>query len=404
MSVRFRYRAVDPQGGEQRGVLTAADPRAALAQLGGRGLTVTELESAAVSVAVAVASPRRRRVREHDRILLLQEMATLLEAGVPLAEAAPSLESAYAATPLGIPLVRLRKAVQGGAPLAKAFRQAELGLPEYAHTLIESGEAAGRLHAALRDAAAQLDYERSVTQEFRSALIYPAILVSAGVLAVLAIFIIVVPRFASILGSGRAAIPAVSRWVIGTGMALQNNLLLSALAALALIGGAAVALRAPGARRLLLETMARLPVAGPWLRNSETGRWATLLGTLLANRVPLLDALALSARGLRLAGDRQNLATLRDEVRRGRALSDVLAEQGWIAPTRLNLIRVGERAGELPRMLCELGRLQTEAARVLMKRLLTLIEPIAILLIGGVIGFIMVAVILAITSLNTAGL
>lgn len=403
MSLTFRYRGVDRQGGEQRGVLHAASPKEAMAQLGQRGLVVTEL-APTTSTGPAPATIITRRISEHDRILLLQEMATLLQAGVSLSEAGPALESAYAATSLGPPLTRLRKAVQAGQPVAQAFRLAELGLQEYAHILIESGEAAGRLPAALRDAADQLDYERNVGEEFKNALIYPSILVGAGILAVLAIFVIVVPRFATLVRSGRAEIPAVSRLVIETGMLLQGHLLVSGLVTGAAIAMAAILFRTPAVRQALLEALSRLPLFGPWLHNSETGRWATLLGTLLANRVPLLDAMALAARSLRLSRDRHTMSSARDELRRGRALSEVLAEQGWVPATRLNLIRVGERAGELPRLLGELGRLQTEASRQQMKRLLTLIEPMAILTIGGVIGFIMVAVILAITSLNTARL
>ena len=121
-------------------------------------------------------------------------------------------------------------------------------------------------------------------------------------------------------------------------------------------------------------------------------------------RVPLLQALALSAKSLRLDADRTRLALLHDELRRGRALSDALSDAHWIAPTHLNLLRVGERSGQLPAMLTRLGHIATEQARLRMKRLLQLIEPLAILVIGGIIGFIMVAVILAITSLNTAKL
>jgi general secretion pathway protein F len=105
-----------------------------------------------------------------------------------------------------------------------------------------------------------------------------------------------------------------------------------------------------------------------------------------------------------LSALRGHLLKAQGEIRRGRALSAILAEQGWIAPTRLNLIRVGERAAELPRMLAQLGSMHTQAAREQMRRLVTLIEPLAILLIGAVIGVIMVAVVLAITSLNTAKL
>lgn len=402
----FRYRALDPAGATQQGVIQAASLRGALDLLTAKGWSVIDLQASDAQAAPQAGLNRalRRRASFADHIVLLEEMATLLRAGVSLAEVAPSLEAAYADSALAAPLSRLRQRIQGGSTVAAAFAQAGFDLPDYAHTLIEAGEAAGRLGESLADAAAQMEYERNVRQEFRNALIYPAVLVAAGTLAVLIIFLAVVPRFASLLKSGRAEVPALSRWVIETGLTLQTHWLGAGLVLFGLLGAVALLLRAPAVRESLLETLARLPLAGPWLRDADIGRWATLLGTLLANRVAMLLALELSCRGLRIGRHRRHVEKAAGEVRRGRALSEVLAEQGWIAPTRLNLIRVGERAGELPRMLGELGKIHTGAARERMKHLLALIEPLAILGIGAVIGVIMVAVMLAITSLNTARL
>ena len=404
--IRFRYRALDRQGQRLAGDLVADSPQAALLQLQQRQLSVLALVGDAPAQPASSGGPRlaRRRIGASDRIVLLQEFATLLTAGVPIAEATPSLEAAYASTALGAPLARLRKAVQDGRSVADAFRVAELGLPEHAHSLIAAGEAAGRLGQALHAAAAQLEYDHGVAQQVRTALIYPSVLVGAGAAAVLVIFIAVVPRFASLLGSGRAEVPALSRWVIEMGMYLQSHLLGSALVIAAIVAAVVLAWRVSGVRQAVLEALARLPLIGTWLHTSEIGRWATLLGTLLENRVALLPALELSSRAVSLTALRRHLLKAQGEIRRGRALSAILAEQGWIAPTRLNLIRVGERAGELPRMLAQLGSMHTQAAREQMRRLLTLIEPLAILLIGAVIGVIMVAVVLAITSLNTAKL
>lgn len=405
MTARYRFQALDARGQRQAGELAAASSQAALATLQQQELTVLELQAAASPAqAPAAGAASRKRIGAQDRMLLLQELATLLGAGISIAEAVPSLESAYQGTPLGAPVTRLRQAVQAGRPVVDAFRAAALGLPDHIYSLIAAGEAAGRLGPALQSAAEQLEYEHGLRQMLRTALVYPAVLVSAGAAAVLVIFIAVVPRFASLLGSGRAEVPALSRWVIESGLFLKDHLLGVALFLAALAGAAALALRSPPVRRALLEAAARLPLVGPWLHTSETGRWATLLGTLLEHRVALLTALELSAQGLSLQRLRSHLAEAQGAVRRGRALSAVLAEQGWIAPTRLNLLRVGERAGELPRMLQQLGRLQTEAARQQMQRLLTLIEPLAIVLIGSVIGVIMVGVVMAVTSLNTARL
>ena len=406
-SFRFRYRALDRQGQRLEGDLVAQSAQAALRQLKQRQLSVLDLVADAAPGPASAGSRARlagRRIGASDRIVLLQEFATLLTAGVPIAEATPSLEAAYANTALGEPLARLRKAVQDGRAVAEAFRVAELGLPEHAHSLIAAGEAAGRLGQALHAAAAQLEYDHGIAQQVRAALIYPSVLVGAGVAAVMVIFIAVVPRFASLISSGRAEVPALSRWVIETGMFFERHWLGSALVLAGLVAVIVLALRANGVRQAIVEALARMPLIGTWLLTSEIGRWATLLATLLENRVAMLAALELSSRAVSLSTLRGHLHKAQGEIRRGRALSAILAEQGWIAPTRLNLIRVGERAGELPRMLAQLGNMHTQAAREQMRRLLTLIEPLAILVIGAVIGVIMVAVVLAITSLNTAKL
>lgn len=404
---RFRYRALDRQGRRLEGDLVADSVQTALRQLQQRHLSVLDLVvDAPVAFAPGIGRSlfAKRGIGASDRIVLLQEFATLLSAGVPIAEATPSLEAAYAGTALGVPLARLRKAVQEGRAVADAFRHADLGLPEHAHSLIAAGDAAGRLGQALHAAAAQLEYDHDVAQQMRTALIYPSVLIGAGVAAVLVIFIAVVPRFASLITSGRAEVPALSLWVIETGMYLQGHLLATALVLSALAGSVFLASRIASLRLAAFEVVARLPLVGTWLHTSQIGRWATLLATLLENRVALIPALDLSSRAVSLSSLRRHLLEAQGEIRRGRALSAILAEQGWIAPTRLNLIRVGERAGELPRMLAQLGSMHTQAARQQMRRLLTLIEPLAILLIGAVIGVIMVAVVLAITSLNTAKL
>jgi general secretion pathway protein F len=397
VSSSFRYSAYDGSGRRVSGSLQAVSAAAAIDQLRAQQLQVVDIE-----LQQQAAPASKRRINDTDRVLLLQEFATLLGAGVTLAEAAPSLAQAYAESPLGLPLERLVRAVRGGQSLAQGLEAAQLGLPRHAHSLVAAGEASGHLADALRSAADQLEHERQMRQQFRNALVYPAFLVIAGIVAVLFIFTSVVPRFAPLIRSGRAEVPALSRWVIETGMLLKANWPWVVLTLVAIAVGLLLLLRSAAWRQRAVDAMARLPVLGPWLWSGEIGRWATLLGTLLQQRVPLLQALALGAEAANLSALRSHLGHAQGEIRRGRALSEVLAQQRWIAATRLNLLRVGERSGELPRLLLELGRLHTEASRVAQARVLTLIEPLAIVLIGLVIGVLMVAVVMAVTAVNTS--
>ncbi|MCD0420810.1 type II secretion system F family protein [Rubrivivax sp. JA1024] len=399
MARAYRYTAYDASGQRVQGVVQADAADAALAALRAQRLDVVDIQEPREPRGPAL---RRGRIGVAERVVLLQELGTLLGAGVPLGEAAPSLEAAYAGTPLAQPLARLAREVRNGVPLGQALRRADVGLPAHALSLVDSGEAAGRMSDSLLGAARQLEEERQVMQQFRSALVYPSVLVVAGIAAVLIIFIAVVPRFAGLLKSGRAEIPALSRWVIEGGQSLQAHWPLVLGGAVLLGAAVSAALRSASTRQALLDLMARLPIVGPWLWSGEIGRWAGLTGTLLEHRVPLIDALALGAQASGLSVLRRHLARAQAEVRRGRPLSEVLAEQGWIAATRLNLVRVGERTAELPRLLQELGRLHADAARQAQQRVLALIEPLAIVLIGGVIGVIMAAVVMAVTAMNTA--
>jgi general secretion pathway protein F len=400
----FDYRALDRDGATRSGIVQAEDEGAAARLLLQQGLTPIVLQGGGAAAAAAAGSAARGRLGAADRIAIVQELATLLGAGVSLGEALPSLAEAYAAQIAGPALAGIDRAVRGGQTLSAALAASPLALPPYVLALTQAGEASGELATALRDAAAQMDYERRAAQELKNALIYPAVLVSAGVIAVSIIFIGVVPRFAGILKSSRADVPALSRAVIEAGLFVKAHLGAFGFGAALLALLLAALLGNPRLRAALFDALARAPVLGDWLQKVELGRWTTVFGQLLANRVPLIDAITLSTGALRLKRLRDDLASAPRELERGRALSDILAGLRWFPANRLNLVKVGERSGELPRMLATLGEVETEAARTLQKRVLALIEPAAIIVIGAVIGVVMVAVMMAITSLNTVSL
>jgi len=166
------------------------------------------------------------------------------------------------------------------------------------------------------------------------------------------------------------------------------------------VAAAVATLRRVGVRNRLLDRAAHMPVVGPWLVESDTARWAKVLGALLSNRVPLMRGLELAQAGLQLPHRRARMGEVTRAVRGGSALADALEDHEALTPTGYNLVRVGERSGKLAPMLESLARLYAEAGRNRMKRVLILIEPIAILVIGSMIGTIILGVILAITSAN----
>lgn len=395
--MRFDYVARDASGQPHSGQLDATDQADAVARLAAQGMTPTSLQARHAAPARQVA---RGRIKLADQVVLLRELATLLTAGVTLGDALPSLVQAYEGQPLGAPLAQMEAQVRGGGRLSDALRIEALRMPVYVIALSQAGEASGDIARALQEAAEQLELARKANEDLRSALIYPSVLVGAGSLAVFFIFVGVVPRFANLI-KGSRQVPELSRWVIESGVFVRGHLFEALLILAALAALVVTSLSREATRRALLQGLLRVPVVGPWLVQAEIGRWATVLGSLLSNRVPILTAMELAQGVIRLDRLRLGLERATKGLQQGQSLSAGLESQAWFPRTRLNLIRVGERSGELPKMLLALGHSQRDAAAVLQRRMLGLIEPIAILLIGAVIGLVMVAVMMAITSFDT---
>lgn len=396
--MEYRYQAVNSQGQTVSGQITAGGEREAARLL--REQELTPLEVAPVGSAAAGSSVRAKRASEQDKAIVIRELAILLQAGVSLAEAVESIGQSHTDSTIGAAFVHVHGKLRGGESFSQGLRSASLEWPDYLFQLVAAGEHTGKLSQALQSAAAQMEYEQRVQSEMRSALLYPGILVFSGIAATLLIFIVVVPKFANILKSNRAQVPDISVWVLTLGMFVRENLLWVGLGAAALVMAIASMLANREYRTRLLQTVSRVPILGRWLVETEIGRWASMLGTLLENRVPILKAMEITQDGTRLTEMRQKLRQALREVKGGKKLAEALAGVQLLNVTGLNLVRVGERSGELASMLRALATIHENAGRERLKRFLILLEPMAILIIGGVIGLVMVAVMLAITSMS----
>jgi general secretion pathway protein F len=319
---------------------------------------------------------------------------------VPLAEALPTLAERGSDDPLSRAFAEMDRQLKRGRPILEALRAGFPDLPAYVFQLVEAGAETGELGAALKDASLQMEAEDKMRQEMRNALIYPMVLVCAGVGAVLFIFTVVVPRFSAMFAGRMHELPALSRWVLGVGVMINDNLTASLLVAAGVLAALVLILKRPETRQRLFELALRLPAIGSWLTEQEIARWAGMMAKLLANKVALMRALELARGALKSAVLAQQMSQVERTVRGGAALSRALADNTRFDATSLNLIRVGERAGQLAEMLGSLAALHERISRDRMKRVLSLIEPAAILVIGGVIGVFVTAIILAITSVN----
>ena len=393
--MEYDFEAIDRDGRTLNGSQEADSRDDIVRQLSRDGLIVV-----GVSERRQAALPTfERRLRQREVIVAFRELATLLAAGVSLADAVraqsrsghhPRLIAAF--DDVGRNLLR-------GDSFSNALKASELPLPDYVHQLVAAGELSGQLPQSLTEAVQQMEYDERVAADTRSALAYPAVLAVAGIVAVLTVFVVVVPKFADLLDEANE-LPFLAWAVLASGVWFNDNLWLAAGIAFAAALAGATAWGNAGVRSWLVNGVARLPVIGDWYAETDTAKWASVMAAMLAARVDLMDALALAVRGVRVARRQATLARAAADVKSGVALSDALEKHDALTPTGYGLMRVGEQSGQLAEMMRALATLYQENSARRMKRVLALIEPLAILLIGGVLGTIMVGLILAIMSVN----
>jgi general secretion pathway protein F len=395
--MKFYYEAFQRDGTFVSGLIEAPSQRGAQRDLLKRGMQPTSISIATRTKRVAHF---RRKINRRDHIVALKQLHALIAGGVPIAEAVTLLGEAAAHPLLAETYEELTASLRRGEPFPRAFARSFAGIPPHIHRIIEAGDLSGRFAAALADATADLEQGARVSTELRQTLIYPLFLLAFGCAAIVFIFLIVVPRFAVMFRGKFDQLPLLSYVVIRTGLAFRSHLLL----ALAMIAGTGVftawVFSHPTSRRSLFDAVARLPLLQGWWRDVETARWAAVLGRLLENRVPLIQSLEL-ARGIVRRRDIQlQLSRVEHDVRAGAAVATALSDSAFLTPEALAMIRVGERSGSLPEMIRSLAALHQEVVRDRSRRVLAIIEPLAIVLIGAVIGLVAIAIFLAITSIN----
>ena len=391
----YDYEVVDAEGQSSKGQVEADSADDVVRRLAANGQTVVDVSESRPRA----GGLRRRRLRGADVVVAFHELATLLESGVSLSDAVLAQSHGTHHPALVAAFDLIGKHLMRGERFLDAVADSGLPLPDYVHQLVEAGEMSGRLPQALRQAVDQMEYDQRVAADIRGALTYPAILVVAGVTAVLLVFVFVVPQFANLLEEAED-LPLLAEFVLRAGVWFNDN---TWLLAGSVAGGAVAAtmlLRRPTVRQRVLDGVGAVPVLRDWFSEVDTAKWASVMGAMLASRVELMDALGLASRGVRMSRRKALLERAVNEVRGGAALSEALEKQDALTPTGYNLIRVGERSGQLAEMMRALAALYEENGTRRMKRVLTLIEPLAVLMIGGVLGTIMIGLILAITSVN----
>lgn len=400
----FHYNALDAAGKASTGMVEADSARLARTLLRDKGLFVMELDALSdASTQKGTRSfnlPFRKHIPLSEVSLMLRQLATLLEAGLPLEQALAVLIEQGDNPAMRQVIAALRSEVLAGNTLARAMDKHKDTFPEIHRALINAGEASGELATVMDKLATYSEAQQALQQKIALAMIYPAIVIFVAILVVGGLLIFVVPSVVEVFQQTHQALPFLTRALIALSDFLSATWLY--LIALLIVGGFATqrALQQEALRYQLHLKLLRLPIVGKLIRGSNTARMASTLSILVGSGVGLLTALNAACGVLTNLPMRRALEDAAMKVREGVTLSRALAASGLFPPVLVHLIASGEQSGRLDTMLDRVAKQQTQEVSGFTTALTSILEPVLILFMGAVVLLIVLAILLPIIQMN----
>ena len=388
---RFHYTAASPDGQQIAGVLSADSRLQALQQLSAENLMPLVVEPAS-----ATRSAGQRSVGAGRLAAMYRLLADLLESGVPLLKALDILADQTSDVRLKPVLETLRTRVSNGQPLASAMREHDGVFPEVTISLVHAGEEGGFLEESLSRAARLTERQEELRGKVIGALAYPVFLLCTGTVVVIGMIVFFVPQFAPMFDRMRSQgqLPVLTDWLLKSSDLAQQHWPWLLLLLVCGVAYARSRLQTESVRRQLDQVRLRLPVIGQIERFLTIGRFSRVLGTLLSNDVSLLRSLKIAASA---AGNSVITLAVNDaaeNVTTGRTLAEPLAASGQFPRELTEMISVGEQANRLDKVLLSIADKLESRAQSQLDVLVKLLEPVVMLVMAGLIGFLVIALLL----------
>jgi general secretion pathway protein F len=395
----FKFRALDSQGVAQNGTLEAKDQDAAVAVLQKRGLLVLQIDAAGMGGLRNALG--RGMLNGAALVSFTQQLATLLGAGQPLERSLGILLKQPGQPQTRALIERIREQVKAGKPLSAALEEEGSQFSSLYISMVRAGEAGGALESTLRQLSDYLERSQSLRGEVINALIYPAFLV-VGVLGSLALLLAyVVPQFVPIFKDLGVPIPLITEVILNLGEFLSAYGLAVLVGLIALIWGMSLRMRDPQRRERHDRRLLGIRIIGPLLQRIEAARLARTLGTLLNNGVALLQALVIARQVCTNRALQAQVAQAAESVKGGGTLASAFGAQPLLPDLALQMIEVGEQAGELDTMLLKVADVFDVEAKRGIDRMLAALVPTLTVVMAAMVAVIMLAIMLPLMSLTS---
>ena len=384
-----------PEGRVVRETRAAANEAVLRAELERQGLRIFAIERRmGLSSATELWARMRgqRKIPYKTLLVFNQELAALLKAGLPLLQALNLMLERMREPNFREILIQVRDRVRSGEELSDAFGSFGAVFPPLYAATLKAGERTGELEQVLRRFIRYLKLVIEARKRVISALVYPAVLVGLSIAMLFVMAIFVMPRFTVFYDSMDMELPLLTRITLGVSLFLRDNIVFI------LAGGIATAVvfrrwaRTEAGAARLDRWRLRVPLLGPVLHLFSLGEYCRSLATLLAGGMPLVPSMEISGRAISNLYVRARIAPTVQQVREGKALHEALDGTGIVTDLAIDMVKVGEATGSLDVMLTNIADFFDEEVELRMQRILSLVEPLMLVIMGGLVAALLVSV------------
>lgn len=398
----FNYVAINAQGQTIKGAKEADNPRSLRQQLRQQGLTPLEIQpiNHKKSTVRRYFGLRQKSIKLKDLCLLTQQLATLVEAGLPLEEALQGVIEQTEKNTVKSILTGVRAKVMEGHTLAYALEQFPQAFSELYCATIAAGEHTGKLHVVLVSLAEYSERQQHMRQKVSQALIYPVLMMLVSFAIVTFLLLYVVPNIIQVFTETGQTLPTATAILLNLSHGLQHyGIYLLFIFILAGMGFWRLRKQRAFLRRWQ-QWQLKLPLLGNGIRTVNTARYARTFGILFAAGVSVIEAMQVASRLITNLPMAEAITEAGNKVKEGLAIHKALKQTHYFSPMAIHLIASGESSGRLEHMLQKTADNQERDVTRVIDTLLTLLEPMIILLMGGIVMFIVLAILLPIFQMD----
>ena len=409
---QYIYTAMDSRGKERKGKINAISEEAATAELRSKNLYATSIR-----VAVDVKKNQAARakagggfnlnlgpmvINRKDLTIVTRQLAILLSAGLPLIRSLRTLEKQAKNPAVRGVLGKTSDIVEGGATFAEALSQSPKSFDKLYLNMVRAGEASGAMEIILDRLAGFMEKAARIAGKVKSAMIYPIVILSISLLAVVGLMVFIVPNFRKIfkdLLGEKESLPPITEFLIAVSDTLIHNWYFYIIGIVAIIILFKVTVMFPAGKFGIDWCKYNMPLFGPIIAKTAISRFSRTLGTLMSSGVPVLNALAIVKETSGNEVVAKAVTEVYGAVKEGEGIAVPLNRTGVFPPMVISMVEVGEETGKLPEMLDKIANTYEEEVDNSVSALTSLIEPLMIVGLAGIVGTIVIALFMPLTKI-----